>query len=146
MDPQPQPAKQEQTTRRMKRADQKREVHTSTAQLLLCIASVDDDAAAAAAAEERKARSSAETMVSAGRCREDPGLRLPNAMTAPAKGTACEAGEWGSCWSGRGRSRRRSSPGPATGGETGGTARRIRPGGGKKAGPTPRGPETGNGP
>jgi len=78
----------------MKRAHQKREVHTSTAQLLLCIASVDD-----AAAEERKARSSAVTMASAGGCREDLGLRLPNAMTAPAKG-ACEAGEWGSCWSG----------------------------------------------
>lgn len=122
----------------MKRAHQKREVHTSTAQLLLCIASVDDDAAAAAAAEERKAKSSAVTMFSAGGCREDPGLRLPNAMTAPAKGGVRG---WGlGEAAGRGRSRRRSSPGPATRGETG-TARRT----GREVGRRPNSKRTGNG-
>jgi len=120
----------------MKRAHQKREVHTSTAQLLLCIASVDDDAAAAA--EERKARSSAVTMASAGGCREDLGLRLPNAMTAPAKG-ACEAGEWGSCWSGEIKEAELAGAGDE---RRNWNCAAGRPGGGKKAQPSPRGPET----
>jgi hypothetical protein len=83
-------ARQGQTTSRMKKAHQKREVHTSTTQLLLCIVPVDEDAAAGAE-EERKARSSDVTMVSAGgSC--DPGLRPPTAMMTPTK-RGCRMGK-----------------------------------------------------
>lgn len=101
-----------------RRTHQKRDVQTSTAQLLLCIAAVD---AAAAEVGEEKARRSAGSSSSAARResarggREELGLRVPDAMAGAGEGS-CGAAGVGKllCWLGSGGRRRTgggSSPG-----------------------------------
>lgn len=93
------------------RAHQKREVHTSTAQLLLCIAA--GEAAVGAAAEEEKARSTSSESVwrrkgSAGS--EGPRCRRPNAMLAAGASAGSGRRRLGIWRERRGGPRRRDGP------------------------------------